>query len=141
MVNVIPSYASIDEMGLHIALEAEKDFNSIMQEAGISELRSLEEDAVLTEAKKDSVISKFKAWLDKIWNFIKGLYDKVLTFVKKQIDKVKSYLAKMAAKNKESLGKRAAQLNDKTKDGKKKTFGKAHSWDGFADVINGRGVV
>lgn len=142
MVNVIPSYASIEEMGLHIALEAEQDFNTMMQESGIAELRSIEEEAVVLEAgKKNGIIEKFKGWLEKIWNWIKSLYDKVLEFVKKQIDKVKGFLSKIASKSKESLGKRAAQLKDKDKEGKKKIFGTAHTWDGFNDVINGRGVV
>lgn len=141
MVN-IPNYLSQDDMGLMVSLEAETSFNEMMQSIGLNELHTLEEsgEIIVQEASAKTLKDKFFEWLNKIWNAIKALYDKVMAFIKKQIDKVKAHLAKAAQKTKADLKKKAGLLNDKTKDGKKKTFGKAHTWDGFDDVINGRGA-
>jgi hypothetical protein len=136
-------YASQDEMGLHIALATEKSFNEMMESVGISEFHEFEESGVLTEAegKGSSLKDAFLKFLDKIWTAIKKAYDAVLEFVKKHTDKIKAKLAELASKEKSKFVEKAKKLNDKTKDGKKKTFGKAHSWDGFADVVAGNGPI
>lgn len=143
MINTLPMYASQDEMGLHIALAAEKSFNEMMESVGISEFHEFEESGVLTEAegKGSSLKDAFLKFLDKIWTAIKKAYDAVLEFVKKHTDKIKAKLAELASKEKSKFVEKANKLNDKTKDGKKKTFGKAHSWDGFADVVAGSGPI
>ena len=141
MINTLPIYASQDEMGLHIALEAEKSFNEMLESAGIAELHEFEESGVVTEAKSGSLKDAFLGWLNKVWEAIKKAYDTVLEFVKKHTDKVREKLSEIAAKDKAAFVKRAGLLNEKGKDGKKKNFGKAHTWDGFNDVINSRGPV
>ena len=134
MVNTIPNYASIDEMGLHIALESEQSFNAMMQKYGLAELHSVEE-GVIMESNGKGIVDTFKGWLDQLWNFIKGLYNKVLDFIKTRIEKVRKFLKDKAAESENKLLERAKKLKNTTKDGKVKNFGKGHYWTGFDKIV------
>ena len=145
MINTLPIYASQEELGLHVALEAELSFNEILESAGMDELHEFEESGVLTEASeeknKESIKTKFLNWLKKVWESIKGLYEKVLNFIKEQAEKVKKKLKEMAYSKKEDLKKKASMLKSTNKDGSTKTFGKAHKWTGFDNAIKLEGPI
>lgn len=144
MINTLPSYASQEELGLHVALEAEVRFNEILESVGISELHAFEA-GVLTEAAEEknneSIKTRFLNWLKKLWEDIKGLFDKVLNFIKAQVTKVKEKLRKLAYDKKENLKKKAEKLKATDADGKSKVFGKAHKWSGFDDAIKLEGKI
>ena len=141
MINVIPESASASEGAFYVIEHAERTYNEMWREIGISELRSLEEtgNMVLYEAdeeKAKSIKDSILAWLESFWGTVKGLYESFLKKLDTLVKETKTKLDKIGMKNKEALKKHLSGL----KYGK--TYGKAYKWGSeFNDACKGGGKV
>jgi len=144
MVQVIPDYANPCEYGYYLALNLEESFNAMMQEIGIRELHSLEENgAVVLEdgesaastEKKTNAVKKF---LEDAYDKIKELYGKAADFIKNHlIDPAKKKINSIIgseSKAHNAIKDKLSKIKSTTKDGKDKTFGKTFDWGNFDDT-------
>lgn len=136
MVTTFPTYASPEEMGMQIALEAERSFNDIFMRTGIEELQKFDESGVVTEANVSKIKDAVVKWINDVWEGIKKAWETVLKFIKDQATNVKEKIRKIANGKEADLKKKADTL---LKDDK--TYGKVHTWDGYADAVAGNGPI
>ena len=82
--NVIPAYASLDEMAFHVLESVERDYNAIMMSVGVSELAHLE--ATGAEIVYEAGNGKVKELVDKATKLFKDMWEKVQGLIKKATD-------------------------------------------------------
>lgn len=152
MVQVIPDYANPCEYGYYLALNLEESFNAMMQEIGIRELHSLEEngavvleDGEAAEVQTEKKTNAVKKFLHDAFEKLKGLYDKAAKFIKdKLIDPAVNKIRQLIgpeSKAHTKIKERLSKIKTTTKDGKDKTFGKTFEWlkdeaDHFNDICD-----
>ncbi len=101
-VNVIPSYASIDEMAYHVLESTEEDFNKIWMEAGVRELAYMEEnhtEMIYESSSKSGIVNKITNAFKEMWKKIQGMIEKALNNFAKKAAEFKSKILKGLNKN------------------------------------------
>ena len=142
MIKGVPSYASPFEAGLFLAVETERSFAEMMQNIGIKELHSFEENGTAifemkhVGADKEKKTNAFIKWLNDRWEDIKKLFEAALKGIKGLIETASKKIHDMLGSKdrKDDLYKRLEALNDKAKDGKEKVFGEDYAWDGYESM-------
>lgn len=134
IINVIPTYASVEESALYVIESMESNFNAMMESVGIEELQTFEEsgDILLEAEHKNKVIDSIVTWLKETWEKVRGLFEKALKAIKDQIDKT---VSKVGKASKDKCKKMADRLKAD------KVYGKGFEWSGFADIIEGNGEI
>lgn len=79
-----PKYENFDESALATIVEAEENYNNIMQAIGVDEFAYFEENGVemvYTEATAGGFFSKVKAFFTNLYQKIKGLFNKFIALI------------------------------------------------------------
>lgn len=127
-VNVIPAYASINEMVYHVIESSEEDFNSIMMECGVIELNHLEEtgmEMVYEEGKIGSLVEKVKGAFEEMWKKVQGMFQRAIEFFETQSKKFRDSVMKKI--NKAMVDSR---INNIKKD---KDYGSTYDYQNIKD--------
>lgn len=142
MIKGVPSYASPFEAGMYLAVETERSFAEMMQNIGIEELHSFEENGAVVleadaaEASKEKKANVIIQWLSARWEDIKGLINQGLEVVKKLIESAKKKISELLGAKKANFVDAVNRIKNTTdKEGKKKIFGIDYTWAGF-DIAN-----
>lgn len=100
--NVIPSYATLDEMAFHVIESSEADFNAMMMECGVIELAYVEEnhqEMVYEAGKVKGLIDKAVNMFKKMWSNVQGLIQKALAAFDKKAQEFREKVMKKIDKN------------------------------------------
>jgi hypothetical protein len=109
--NVIPSYASFDEMAFHVAEASEADFNALMMECGVIELAYMEEnhaEMVYESGKIKEITDKAVDTFKNMWSRVQEMFERALSTIQ---SKSQEFRKKVLSKvNKDFLQKRVDNL-------------------------------
>jgi len=137
-INVIPSYASVNEAVWYVIEDSELAYNEMVQSLAINELVTLEStgEVITNEAANENAKGKIKEWLTRAWQAVKGFFEKVFNMVKEKIANIK---AKMTKFDKDKIKKYAASISAEDKDGKKRIFGEYYEYKNLNELLGGSG--
>lgn len=140
MITVYPEYNTIEECGMIAVLNAEEQFNEMMESIGKDELKSVLESGVeaLNESdnKVKQIFDKIVDWFKKRWEDIQGLFEK---FLKKIDTMIKDHRAKKIDKLAPKMKEIVKKLKEKDKDGKEKVYGKTFEYNGLDKYLDKKG--
>ena len=134
------------EAGANILIEAEQNWNAIMQAVGIEEVKAYAEGTeVITEAGRiGGMLDKAKQFFQNLWQKVVGMFKKLLSILDQQAKKDKDFVKKYRADVQKVMSKKDWNENLNIKYYPFKTDGKElGAWTGQAkaNMINKIGKI